>query len=48
MFPVLDLFLQNIVPFTILMVVGMIWLLIYGPFIIAPKMFPEHWCLKEA
>ena len=42
----LDLFLQNIVPFTILMVVGMIWLL-FMVFIIAPKMFPEHWCERS-
>ena len=38
----LDLFLQNVWPFIILMIVGMLWLLFMVVFI-APRMFPEYW-----
>ena len=38
----LDLFVQNLWPFAILMFAGMIWLFFMVVFI-APKMFPEFW-----
>ncbi len=45
----LDLFVQNIAPFAILMIFGMLWLL-FMVFVAAPRMFPEHWferCVTE-
>lgn len=42
----LDLFLQNVFPFMILMIVGMLWLL-FMVLVMAPRMFPEHWCERS-
>ena len=38
----LDLFLQNLWPFSILMLAGMAWLF-FMVYFLAPKMFPEYW-----
>jgi glutamate:Na+ symporter, ESS family len=38
----LDLFLQNLWPFSILMTAGMLWLF-FMVYYMAPRMFPEYW-----
>jgi ESS family glutamate:Na+ symporter len=38
----LDLFLQNLWPFVILMVAGVAWC-VFATMVIAPRMFPKHW-----
>ncbi len=38
----LDLFLQNLVPFTLLMVVGTLWV-VFAFLVLAPRMIPSHW-----